>query len=361
MRTVAEPPQPFTAEELACLWCEEVLVEVLAREQATRILHAGGGLTPEQIESVLQSAQPGTGSAAGGSVGVGGSGGGGDGSVAGERPLQILVHLLWWLQHCPLWGEELRALGQGLTAAIRSGLELLQRLAAIDQEASKVLEEGIPLHGDLTAAIVLCARTPLMRRNAALGRAGVRPSEALLAEARACVVRGAGSAANNPLDGADCAPKPCMHCGAPLAEVEGAQAEVEGAKAEIPLAPGKGACPACESESPQQAALRHRVARERVRLRRLTLARREMLRAGKVAVWELCAVDEEPSPLPLLRGVRAASQVTELPPALAEVARLCREVVVVSLDLDQHFRRDAGKIRRMLKLLPIKTLVSLPG
>ena len=54
--------------------------------------------------------------------------------------MQMLVHLLWWLQHCPLWGDELRALGRGLDAAIRSGLELLQRMATIDQEASKVLE-----------------------------------------------------------------------------------------------------------------------------------------------------------------------------------------------------------------------------
>jgi len=34
----------------------------------------------------------------------------------------------------------LRALGPGLEAAIRSGLELLQRMATIDHEASKVLE-----------------------------------------------------------------------------------------------------------------------------------------------------------------------------------------------------------------------------
>ena len=93
---------------------------------------------------MLSSAQqPGTGSAAGGSVGVGGvAGQHGVGGVAGEheRPMQMLVHLLWWLQHCPLWGDELRALGAGLDAAIRSGLELLQRMATIDQEASKVLE-----------------------------------------------------------------------------------------------------------------------------------------------------------------------------------------------------------------------------
>ena len=353
-RTAAKPQlQPFTADELACLWCEEVLVEVLAKEEATRILQAGGGLTPEQIESVLSSAQPGTGSVGG----VGGGGGGDDDD--GERPLQILVHLLWWLQHCPLWGDELRALGQGLSAAIRSGLELLQRMATIDHEASKVLEEGIALHGDLTSAIMLCTRTPLMRRNAALGRAGLRPSEALLAEAKACVVRGTCGA---PRLDADCAsPEPCIHCGSSLAEVETGQAEVEGAQAP-PLAPGKGACPACEGESrpipPQQAALHARVASERVRLRRLTLARREMLQAAKAAMWELCAVDEGPSPLPLLRAVRNAPHVTQLPPALAEVARMCREVVVVSLDLDRHFRRDAGKVRRLLKLLPVKTLVS---
>ena len=56
---------------------------------------------------MLSSAQrPGPGSAAGGSVGVGGAAGQhGVGGAAGEaaeheRPMQMLVHLLWWLQHC---------------------------------------------------------------------------------------------------------------------------------------------------------------------------------------------------------------------------------------------------------------------
>ena len=102
---------------------------------------------------------------------------------------------------------------------------------------------------------------------------------------------------------------------------------MDGSRAE-PLVPSsKGACPACERErptiTPRQAALHARVARERARLQRLRIARREMLQAGKAAVLGLCAVDEDPSPLPLLRAVRAAAHVTELPPALAEVARLC--------------------------------------
>ena len=54
-------------------------------------------------------------------------------------------------------------------------------------------------------------------------------------------------------------------------------------------------------------------------LTRLRVARRETLQAGKAAVLGMCAVDEDPSPLPLLRAVRAAAHVTELPPALAEV------------------------------------------
>jgi hypothetical protein len=280
--------------------------------------------------------------------------------------MQMLVHLLWWLQHCPLWGDELRALGPGIDAAIRSGLELLQRMATIDQGASKVLEEGIALHGDLTSAIVLCSRTPLMRRNASLGRAGVKPSEALLEEAKACVLLGAG--VELPLD-ANSASKPCINSGSPLAEVEVDQAEMECARAGMdgrqaePLVPSKGACPECERErpTPRQSALQARVARERARLQRLRIARREMLQAGKAAVLGLCAVDEDPSPLPLLRAVRAAPHVTELPPVLAEVARLCREVIFVTLDLDRHFRRDASKTRRMLKLLPVKTLVNRPG
>ena len=48
---------------------------------------------------------------------------------------------------------------------------MLQRLATIDQEASKELENGIILHRDMTSAIVLCSRTPLMKRNAALSPA----------------------------------------------------------------------------------------------------------------------------------------------------------------------------------------------
>lgn len=36
VRAVADPPQLFTAEELARLWCEEVLVEGLARERRRR-------------------------------------------------------------------------------------------------------------------------------------------------------------------------------------------------------------------------------------------------------------------------------------------------------------------------------------
>ena len=147
VRAVVDPPQLLTAEELARLWCEEVLVEGLAREEATILLKAGAGLTPEQIEVALSS-DCGSGGKCGGGGGDGcgdgsgdGDGGGGDGghecgvaaepfnrslnhldnsAAANERPLQILVHLLWWLQRCPLWGDELQALGQGLAAAIRS-------------------------------------------------------------------------------------------------------------------------------------------------------------------------------------------------------------------------------------------------
>ena len=52
---------------------------------------------------MLSSSQrPGPGSAAGGSVGGGVAGQHGVGGAAGEheRPMQMLVHLLWWLQHC---------------------------------------------------------------------------------------------------------------------------------------------------------------------------------------------------------------------------------------------------------------------
>ena len=55
-----------------------------------------------------------------------------------------------------------------------------------------MLENGVALHSDLTCAIVLCSRTPLMKRNAALGRAGVKPSDEVLAEAKAVTLCNTG-------------------------------------------------------------------------------------------------------------------------------------------------------------------------
>ena len=113
-----------------------------------------------------------------------------------------------------------------------------------------------------------------------------------------------------------------------------------------PLAPdkNKSVCPACarlpHGRSPHVSAARQRrVAEERLRLQRLGDARCAVLRAGKAAVLEVCGADAEgllPSPLPLLGAVRAAPLMSELPPALAEVTRLCRQLVVASFQVDKY-------------------------
>lgn len=184
-----------------------------------------------------------------------------------------------------------------------------------------MLENGIILHRDLTSAIVLCSRTPLMKRNAALSRAGVQPSDEVLVEAKACVVRGAGNAADA------CGSKSCMDCGSTLV-------------------PDTNVCLDCGHLScerpPHVTKAQQKVLEERIRIQKLAQAREKVLRAGKAAVVELCGADADrplPSPLPLLHAVRATQHTAALPPAFADVTRLCRQLVFVNLDTDRHFRR----------------------
>ena len=65
-----------------------------------------------------------------------------------------------------------------------------------------------------------------------------------------------------------------------------------------------------------------------------------------------------PSALPLLRTVRQAPSVADLPPLLQGIFALLEEMITANLSSDPTFRRDAGATRLALRLLPLRSLVA---
>ena len=82
--------------------------------------------------------------------------------------------------------------------------------------------------------------------------------------------------------------------------------------------------------------LRQRLHEIKCRLWQLATEMFEDLCDGKAAAGSLVS---PPSPLPLLREVRAAKSVSELPPKLTEMAALIRELVEANISRDPTFRR----------------------